>query len=73
MSFTRTHDLSANRMVDTIKGLKRIAAKLAHFDGAYLRFVGAIEITRYRGDELVETHKDDAIWELMYFGHARDQ
>jgi hypothetical protein len=73
VSFTRTRDLSATRMVDTIKGLKRIAAKLAHFDGAYLRFAGDIEISRYRGGELVETHKDDAIWELMYFGHARDQ
>jgi hypothetical protein len=73
VSFTRARDLSANRMVDTIKGLKRIAAKLVHFDGAYLRFVGAVEITQYRGGELVESHKDDAIWELMYFGHARDQ
>jgi hypothetical protein len=73
VSFTRGHDLSANRMVDTIKGLKRIAAKLARFDGAYLRFVGAIEITLYRSGELVETAKGDAIWELMYFGHARDQ
>ena len=73
VSFTRTHDLSATRMVDTIKGVKRIAAKLAHFDGAYLRFVGDLVISRYSGDELVETHKDDAIWELMYFGHARDQ
>jgi hypothetical protein len=72
VSFTRTRDLSATRMVDTIKGVKRIAAKLAHFDGAYLRFVGDIEISRYRRDELVETHKDDAIWELMYFGHAID-
>ncbi|MCU1465401.1 MAG: hypothetical protein JWM72_1329 [Actinomycetia bacterium] len=56
-----------------IKGVKRIAAKLAHFDGAYLRFFGAIEISRYRGAELIERHKDDAIWELAYFGHARDQ
>jgi hypothetical protein len=73
VSFTRDHDLSATRMVDTIKGLKRIGAKLARFDGAYLRFVGAIQITLYRSGELVESHKDDAIWELMYFGHARDQ
>ncbi|MDQ6852838.1 MAG: hydroxyneurosporene dehydrogenase [Actinomycetota bacterium] len=73
VSFTRNHDLSDSRMVDTLKGVKRIAAKLAHFDGAYLRFVGDIEISRYRGAELIETHKDDAIWELMYFGHARDQ
>ncbi|HEY8793238.1 MAG TPA: hypothetical protein VIL96_10175 [Gaiellaceae bacterium] len=73
VSFTRTHDLSVSRLVDTIKGVKRIAAKLAHFDGAYLRFVGDLELSRYRGSELVETHKNDAIWELMYFGHARDQ
>ena len=73
VSFTRTHDLSDTRMIDALKGVKRIAAKLGHFDGAYLRFVGDIEISRYRGAALIETHKDDAIWELMYFGHARDQ
>jgi hypothetical protein len=72
VSFTRTHDLSVNRMIDTITGVKRIAARLAHFDGAYLRFVGALEIARYRSGELVETHTDDAVWELMYFGHARE-
>ena len=58
VSFARTHDLAASRMIDTVKGVKRIAAKLAHFDGAYLRFVGDIEISRYRGGDLVETHKD---------------
>jgi hypothetical protein len=73
VSFTRRHDLAAVRMVDSIKGVKRIAAKLAHFDGAYLRFVGDIEVSRYRGAELVESYKDDAIWELMYFGHAREE
>jgi hypothetical protein len=71
VSFTRTQDLSASRMIDSIKGLKHFAAKLAHFDGAYLRFVGDIQISRYRGDEVVETYKDNAIWELMYFGHTR--
>jgi hypothetical protein len=58
-------------MVDSIKGVKHVAAMLARFDGAYLRFVGDLEISRYRGPELVETYKEDAIWELMYFGHAR--
>jgi hypothetical protein len=71
VSFTRTRDLSLNRMIDSVKGLKHIAARLARFDGAYLRFAGDIEISRYRGAELIETHKDVAIWELMYFGHAR--
>ena len=73
VSFTRTHDLTASRMADTLKGVKRIAAKLAHFDGAYLRFAGDLEIARYCGGELAETHQGDAIWELMYFGHARGQ
>jgi hypothetical protein len=71
VSFTRTHDLSISRMVDTIKGVRHVAAKLMHFDGAYLRFAGDLQISRYRGSALLETHKDDAIWELMYFGHAR--
>ena len=69
----RRRYIGRSRSWQTLWGIKRIAAKLAHFDGAYLRFVGDIEISRYRGGELVETHKDDAIWELMYFGHARDQ
>lgn len=71
VTFTRNHDLSADRMIDAVKGIKRIAAKLAHFDGAYLRFVGEVEISHFRADDLLETHKDEAIWELMYFGHAR--
>jgi hypothetical protein len=71
VSFTRNHDLATDRMVDSITGVKRIAAKLMHFDGAYLRFVGDLEISRSRGAGLVETYKDEAIWELMYFGHAR--
>jgi hypothetical protein len=72
VSFTRTGDLSVARMTDDLKGIKRVAAKLAHFDGAYLRFVGDMEITRYRDGAPIETHRDEAIWELMYFGHARD-
>jgi hypothetical protein len=73
VSFTRKRDLSTDRMVDAIKGIKRVAAKLAHFDGAHLRFAREIEIARYRNGEVAETHEDDAIWELMYFGHARSQ
>ena len=33
VSFTRTHDLSDTPMIDSSKGIKRIAARLAHFDG----------------------------------------
>ena len=71
VAFTRTHDLSVDRMIETVKGVKRIAAKLAHFDGAYLRFAGTLDIEHHRGAELVEQYRSEAIWELMYFGHAR--
>jgi hypothetical protein len=37
------------------------------------RTAGDLQIAHYRGGELAETHNDQAIWELMYFGHARDQ
>jgi CrtC N-terminal lipocalin domain len=71
VSFIRRRDLTVSRMIDTIKGPKRVAARLAGFDGAYLRFVGDLQIEHYRGSELIEAHKNDAIWELMYFGHVR--
>lgn len=73
VSFTRTRDLTLSRMIDNVKGVKHIAAQLAHFDGAYLRFAGDIEVSHHHGGELIETHKDEAIWELMYFGHARNE
>lgn len=47
MTVTLSSPSAASRMVDSIKGVKRIAAKLAHFDGAYLRFAGDIEIFRF--------------------------
>jgi hypothetical protein len=73
VSFKRTRDLSLQRMIDNVTGLKHIAARLAHFDGAYLRFAGDIEVAHHHGGELIEAHEDEAIWELMYFGHARSQ
>jgi hypothetical protein len=30
-------------------------------------------VSHERHGELTETHKDEAIWELMYFGRARDE
>jgi hypothetical protein len=71
VTFTRHSDLALTKMVDDLKGLKKAAAMLVGFDGAYLRFAGELRIERYRGDDLVETHTEDALWELMYFGKAR--
>jgi hypothetical protein len=47
------------------------SARLAGFDGAYLRFAGELRIEHYKGEQLVDSHTDDALWELMYFGKAR--
>lgn len=71
ITFTRYADLAADKFIDDLKGLKKAVARLARFDGAYLRFAGELRIERYRGEQLVESHTEDALWELMYFGKAR--
>ncbi|WP_405057432.1 hypothetical protein OG474_32485 [Kribbella sp. NBC_01505] len=71
VTYTRHSDLSTVKFADNLTPPKRFAAKLAGFDGAYLRFVGEVRIEHYEGGNLVESHVDDALWELMYFGKAR--
>jgi hypothetical protein len=72
VTFTRHRDLSRNRMIEGLHGVKRAAAELLRFDGAYLRFSGEVRVEHYWGDEIVDQYvTEDAIWELMYFGHAR--
>jgi hypothetical protein len=73
VTFTRHRDLAVARFVDEIQGIKRLAARLVRFDGAYLRFTGEIRVQRFRGDTLIEQFSNDALWELMYLGHARHQ
>jgi hypothetical protein len=72
VTFTRHRDLSRDRMIEALHGVKRAAAELIRFDGAYLRFSGQIRVGHYQGGEIVDQYvTEDAIWELMYFGHAR--
>jgi CrtC N-terminal lipocalin domain len=71
VTFTRHEDLVRARMIDATKGIKRLAARAVGFDGAYLRFTGECSVRRFERGVLVEQHEDPAIWELMYFGHAR--
>jgi hypothetical protein len=72
VTFNRHRDLSRDRMIDGLHGVKRAAAELLRFDGAYLRFSGEIRVEHYLGAEIVDQSvSEDAIWELMYFGHAR--
>jgi hypothetical protein len=49
---------------------KHLLARLARFDGAYLRFTGNVELEHLVDGELVEDVSDPGIWELMYFGHV---
>ena len=71
VTFTRHSDLTSAKFINDLKGPKKAAAKLAGFDGAYLRFAGELRIEHYQGEQLVDSHTDDALWELMYFGKAR--
>jgi CrtC N-terminal lipocalin domain len=71
VTFTRDRDLTKSRMIDSLRGPKRVLAQLARFDGAYLRFAGTLDIEHHRDTTLLEQHNSEAIWELMYFGHAR--
>jgi CrtC N-terminal lipocalin domain len=71
VTFTRYSDIATDKFIDDLKGPKKLAARLVGFDGAYLRFAGELRIERYEGEQLVESHTSDALWELMYFGKAR--
>jgi hypothetical protein len=41
------------------------------FDGMFLRFTGDLAIDHYESDKKIASERDEAIWELMYFGHVR--
>jgi CrtC N-terminal lipocalin domain len=71
VTFTRYSDLTAQKFIDDLKGPKKAAARLTGFDGAYLRFTGELRIDHYTGTQLADSHTDDALWELMYFGKTR--
>ena len=71
ITFRRRTDLVRTKFVDLLSGFTRLAARLAGFDGAYLRFGGTVTLERFEGAEVAETvSQDAAVWELMYFGHA---
>jgi predicted secreted hydrolase len=71
VTYRRHEDLMRTRLIDGAHGIKRLAATLARFDGAYLRFSGECRVRHFQAGGLVEEFADRAIWELMYFGHAR--
>jgi hypothetical protein len=46
----------------------RVLARIAGFDGAYMRFTGQVTVERMGRDTAVETVTAPGLWELMYFG-----
>ena len=73
VTFTRYRDLTASKLIDTLHGPKKVAARLVGFDGAYLRFTGELRIEHRRSDAVVDSYTDSAIWELMYLGKTRTE
>ncbi len=72
VTFARHRDIVRSRFIDSLRGLKWLAAKLVGFDAAYLRFTGEVTVERLDAhDAVVEAYRNsEAIWELMYLGHA---
>jgi hypothetical protein len=71
VSFEREKTILQAIFTDRMPLLKRIAARLIGFDGAYHRFTGKVTIEKFEGEARIETFEGHAIWELMYFGKAR--
>ena len=70
LTFTRQKDILHYKFIDELHGIKALLARLLQVDGAYLRFTGGLSLEHYQADQLVETQRDEALWELMYFGHV---
>jgi hypothetical protein len=68
VQYTRDETILRTRFIDTVQGLKRLAARLAGFNGAYLRFRGSVAVSAVIDGQAVGPAEDTAVWELMYFG-----
>jgi hypothetical protein len=68
VTFVRENTIVHDRMIESIKGPKLVLAKLARFDGAYMRFTGTVTVEHIAQDGSPETTTAPALWELMYFG-----
>jgi hypothetical protein len=68
VTFRRENTIVQTRMIESVRGLKRVLARIAGFDGAYMRFTGHVTVERIGSDPVRETVTAPALWELMYFG-----
>jgi hypothetical protein len=70
VSYRRSETIVDNRLINRVTGFKHLLARLARFDGAYLRFTGNVRLERFVDGKAVEDVSDPGIWEMMYFGHV---
>jgi CrtC N-terminal lipocalin domain len=73
LNFKREKTILRMKLIETIHGIQRFLARLIGFDGKFLRFTGHLTIDHYEGEKLVASERDEAIWELMYFGPVRQE
>ncbi len=71
ISYHRAQTIFDVALIDYVKGIKHYLAKLAGFNGSYLRFTGNVQLEHFVNGEKVEDVSDPGIWELMYFGKVR--
>ena len=70
ITYHRKGDISSQRFIDLLHGVKHLGAQLIGFDGGYMRFEGEASIERIENGRVVEKYSDPAVWELMYFGKS---
>lgn len=70
VTYLRDRTIENAMLIDSIHGGMKILAKLAGFDGAYLRFTGRVTCEHFVDGSLIEKAEEAGIWELMYFGHV---
>ncbi len=56
-------------MLDTLSSEQKEAAIKQGMDPAYLRFAGSVTLEIFDKEQVVESHKGNAMWESMYFGN----
>lgn len=71
VTFTRDKTILAASLLDRMDPEARKFAESIGFDGAYHRFTGPLTIRHESASASPEEQSEPAIWELMYFGHAR--
>jgi hypothetical protein len=73
LTYCRKRTVLRTRLIESLRGVKKLAARIVGFNGAYLRFAGTLSIDHLQGGKLVEHHEADALWELMYFGDDKHE